>query len=126
MLKARRPRRTLDTSKALERLFGNRKHKPCAYCGKRLTLQTATFDHVKAFSQGGYDKTKNGAIACRPCNRRKGAMTREQFLKLPARRTLPVGDTERERVAPNNKQPPKGGAAVSRIQPSRQDRRSTG
>ncbi len=73
--------RAMKTGDALRRLFGNRKHKPCAYCGKRLTLSTATFDHVKALSQGGYDKTRNGAIACSACNSRKGSMGRDEFVK---------------------------------------------
>jgi 5-methylcytosine-specific restriction endonuclease McrA len=73
--------RSMSTTSAIHRLFGNRKRRPCAYCGTRLTAAEATFDHVKALSQGGYDKTRNGAIACHQCNRRKGAMSREAFLK---------------------------------------------
>lgn len=78
-------RRTMSTSGAVNRLFGNRKHRPCAYCGKRLTRAMATFDHVKALSQGGYDKTKNGAIACGQCNSRKGSMSADEFRKTGAR-----------------------------------------
>jgi 5-methylcytosine-specific restriction endonuclease McrA len=74
--------RAMSTTSAVRRLFGNRKRRPCAYCGKALTASEATFDHVKALSQGGYDKTKNGAIACGPCNRRKGSMSREAFLAV--------------------------------------------
>jgi 5-methylcytosine-specific restriction endonuclease McrA len=73
--------RAMSTTGAVKRLFGNRKRRPCAYCGAMLTQAEATFDHVKALSQGGYDKTRNGAIACHPCNRRKGAMSREEYLK---------------------------------------------
>lgn len=74
--------RGMKTRGALKRLFDGRKHRPCVYCGKRLSLETASFDHVKALSQGGYDKTRNGAISCRPCNQRKGSMSREQFVNL--------------------------------------------
>jgi 5-methylcytosine-specific restriction endonuclease McrA len=81
--KTRDQRRTMRTGPALDRLFGNRKHRPCAYCGKRLSRQTATFDHVKPLSGGGYDKTKNGAIACRQCNGAKGSKSVEQFKGAP-------------------------------------------
>jgi 5-methylcytosine-specific restriction endonuclease McrA len=74
-------RRTMKTSGALRRLFDGRKHRPCAYCGCRLSLGVATFDHVRALSKGGYDKTRNGAIACRSCNGRKGAKSKDQFMK---------------------------------------------
>lgn len=77
-------RRAMKTSGALGRLFGNRKRRPCKYCGKALTIDQATFDHVKALSQGGYDKTRNGAIACASCNSRKGSMSVDAFMKLRA------------------------------------------
>lgn len=77
-------RRTMSTSAALKRLFGNRKRRPCAYCGASLMIEQASFDHVVALSQGGYDKTRNGAISCNPCNSRKGSMSREAFMKLLA------------------------------------------
>jgi 5-methylcytosine-specific restriction endonuclease McrA len=72
--------RSMSTTSAIHRLFGNRKRRPCAYCGAKLTAAEATFDHVKALSQGGYDKTRNGAIACHKCNRAKGSKSVEQFL----------------------------------------------
>ena len=75
-------RRTLNTRQALQGLFGNRKHKPCSYCGKMLSIETATFDHVRALSAGGYDKRKNGAIACHQCNQQKRSMSAEQFRNL--------------------------------------------
>jgi 5-methylcytosine-specific restriction endonuclease McrA len=84
--KKNRNRRTLNTRQALEHLFKGRKHRPCRYaefCGQhKLTLATASFDHIVPLSQGGYDKTSNGAITCRACNARKGSMTHEQFVKL--------------------------------------------
>lgn len=79
--KKARNRRTLKTGAAKRRLFGGRKHRPCAYCGARLSIESATFDHVKALSQGGYDKTKNGVLACRSCNSAKGSMTADAFRK---------------------------------------------
>jgi len=77
----RKKSRPMNTLPAKRRLFGGRKHRPCAYCGKTLSLDTATFDHVVPLSKGGYDKTKNGALACRKCNTRKGVKSAEEFLK---------------------------------------------
>jgi 5-methylcytosine-specific restriction endonuclease McrA len=76
--------RSMKTSGALKRLFGSRKHRPCAYCGKTLSLGSASCDHVVALSQGGYDKTSNGAVSCRSCNSRKGSMSADAFRKLLA------------------------------------------
>ena len=63
-------------------MFGDRSRKPCAYCGIKLTIENATFDHVRPLSNGGYDKRKNGVIACKSCNRRKGSMSAEKFREL--------------------------------------------
>jgi len=77
--KKKKLRRKMSTKGAISRIFSGRKSKPCAYCGKRLTMATATFDHVKPLSKGGYDKTKNGVVACQSCNSRKGSMPPEIF-----------------------------------------------
>lgn len=79
--KKKRNRRS-NTSGMLDQLFGTRAKRPCAYCGRVLQRHQATFDHVRALSQGGYDKTRNGAIACGACNNAKGSLSREEFLKL--------------------------------------------
>jgi 5-methylcytosine-specific restriction endonuclease McrA len=75
-------RNGMNTRAAKRRLFGNRASRPCHYCGKRLTLDTATFDHVRALSRGGYDKTSNGALACGKCNSQKGSMSAGEFFDL--------------------------------------------
>ena len=79
--KHKRNRRTLNTGLVLRGMFGDRKRRPCRYCGKQLTLEQATFDHVQPLSEGGYDKRKNGAIACRECNGRKGRMSAADFVQ---------------------------------------------
>lgn len=66
--------------KTKRQMFGKRKRKPCYYCGRTLTLDTATFDHVIPRSDGGYDKKKNGVIACGYCNNKKGSMSVSEFL----------------------------------------------
>lgn len=43
----------------------------CAYCGKRLTLGTATKDHVIPESKGGKTNMLNLVAACKKCNNLK-------------------------------------------------------
>lgn len=50
----------------------------CAYCGEKdVPLEV---DHVHARSRGGSDRVSNLAIACVPCNRKKGSQPVEHFL----------------------------------------------
>lgn len=44
----------------------------CAYCGVELDATTATLDHVIPRSRGGVDGMENAALACAPCNEKKG------------------------------------------------------
>lgn len=43
----------------------------CQYCGKRLTMDELTFDHVLPRSAGGKTNFENIVSACVPCNARK-------------------------------------------------------
>jgi len=48
----------------------------CEYCGDDTTLKSGTGksmegDHIKSWSKGGETDDKNGASACRDCNREK-------------------------------------------------------
>lgn len=45
----------------------------CVYCGVRVTIDTATIDHVHPHSKGGLTDWINCRIACSTCNRRKGS-----------------------------------------------------
>lgn len=49
-----------------------RDHAECAYCGKGLTVQEVTMDHVVAESKGGLRCWDNIVAACNSCNSRKG------------------------------------------------------
>lgn len=62
-------------------LFDGKLSAKCEYCRKRITRETATFDHVTPQSAGGYHKQKNGALACRRCNSLKGSMAKGTFLQ---------------------------------------------
>jgi 5-methylcytosine-specific restriction endonuclease McrA len=51
----------------------------CAYCGKKdVPLQ---IEHIQPRSRGGTDRVSNLAIACEPCNTRKGNRPIADFLK---------------------------------------------
>ena len=50
----------------------------CAYCGtKKKPLQ---IDHIHPKARGGSDRVSNLALACEPCNQKKGALPVERFL----------------------------------------------
>ncbi len=55
-----------------------RDHGRCQYCGRALSRQEATFDHVVPRAQGGGTGWNNIVIACVPCNQKKGGRTPEQ------------------------------------------------
>ncbi len=50
----------------------------CQYCGMSLGLNNSTVDHVIPRSQGGGTSWDNVALACHPCNRKKGGRTPKQ------------------------------------------------
>ncbi len=47
----------------------------CAYCGRRLSMNTVTKDHVMPRSRGGQDTMGNVVAACLPCNGTKANKT---------------------------------------------------
>jgi 5-methylcytosine-specific restriction endonuclease McrA len=51
--------------------FRGRTKLPCRYCGRMLTREEATVDHVRPRSKGGSNKPQNFRIACAPCNKDK-------------------------------------------------------
>jgi 5-methylcytosine-specific restriction endonuclease McrA len=69
------------TTRLKKSMFGKKQTMPCEYCGRTLTMQTATFDHVTPVSKGGYTKKKNGALACRTCNQMKGSLNKGEFFQ---------------------------------------------
>jgi 5-methylcytosine-specific restriction endonuclease McrA len=63
----------------------------CQYCGRKLALRELTYDHVVPRAQGGKTTWENIAMACYPCNGRKGHRRPEQAgMRL---RKLPVAPT---------------------------------
>lgn len=43
----------------------------CKYCGKRLAIEKATFDHVVPKCLGGAGAQTNLVVSCGPCNFKK-------------------------------------------------------
>jgi 5-methylcytosine-specific restriction endonuclease McrA len=75
----------------------------CAYCGKTgIPLQV---EHIQPRSRGGTDRISNLALACEPCNRRKGNRAIEVFLKTKPEVLA--------RIQQQVKQPLRGAAAVN-------------
>ena len=77
----------------------------CQYCGKKVTRDEATFEHVAPRAQGGTTRWENVVIACLPCNQRKGNRTPvEAGMKLLSRPTRPTG-TSGQLQLPRGKMP---------------------
>jgi len=61
----------------------------CQYCGKHMSSQNCTIDHVVPQCQGGLSTWDNCVIACVSCNVRKGGRTPKQaqmkLLKIPVK-----------------------------------------
>lgn len=50
----------------------------CQYCSKKVTIGTATIDHVIPKSRGGGHTWENLVIACSKCNGKKGSRLLEE------------------------------------------------
>lgn len=62
-------------------------HRGCAYCGKELTLDTYTLDHILARKHGGDNSWHNLIAACKQCNQKKADKLLENsgmHLRYPA------------------------------------------
>jgi len=58
----------------------------CQYCGRELSIHTATVDHIVPVSRGGRKVWSNVVAACKPCNGRKGNRTPAEAHMLPRTR----------------------------------------
>jgi hypothetical protein len=55
----------------------------CRYCGKELTFDESTLDHVHPSSRGCEDEETNCVICCDLCNKHKGNMLLADWKKTP-------------------------------------------
>ena len=65
----RRKKRSPETRKMLYHKFDGR----CQLCGKKLTLENMTLDHIIPLVKGGLTTEDNLQTLCWRCNRSKGA-----------------------------------------------------
>lgn len=70
--KLERQRNREKTKAMREQMLRDTRIIRCHYCGKMLTADLATIDHVKPISKGGLTERRNCVWACSPCNHRKG------------------------------------------------------
>ncbi len=57
-------------------LWNSDSSKACKSCGKNLTWENFTIDHIKPHALGGASVLTNAALMCRNCNSKKGKRTR--------------------------------------------------
>lgn len=63
----------------------------CRYCGKRLTTDELTWDHVLPRARGGKTEWENVVTCCIKCNRKKGGRTpSEASMALIKKPSIPV------------------------------------
>lgn len=53
-------------------LWHTSEDKCCVSCGRKLTWENFTIDHIKPYSKGGKTCVQNGALMCQSCNSKKG------------------------------------------------------
>ena len=70
---------------ALQEIAGNRKNVfirdggQCQYCGKKVTLNSFTFDHVIPRCRGGRSVWENIVVSCLRCNGQKGRKSAKDY-----------------------------------------------
>lgn len=65
------------TASDLLMLLGDKPH--CFWCGKKITPAVLNFDHTIPLARGGKWTLDNMAPICGGCNRKKGALTAQEF-----------------------------------------------
>lgn len=62
----------------------------CAYCGRRISYNSATYDHVVPRSRGGLNELQNKVLTCEPCNIAKADELPSAFEIAAAKRIYEV------------------------------------
>ena len=68
-----------------KRTILSRDNYTCQYCARKLSLTSATLDHVIPRSKGGKTNFGNIVASCSPCNKKKGDKLSPKPLKAPRR-----------------------------------------
>ena len=53
----------------------------CVLCGRKITYNNMTMDHIKPLAMGGEDSVENLQCTCSACNLFKGSVLPEDFLE---------------------------------------------
>ena len=83
----RRPRNARERN-LLIRSIAERDGWVCMYCGRVLTPETATVEHIVPLAGNGLDSLRNLTLACASCNNEAGHLSARQKLDLAMRRRL--------------------------------------
>lgn len=62
----------------------------CTYCGKLLSIGTATIEHVISLTRGGSDCINNMVLACEQCNNEAGHLNIRRKIELILRKRRPL------------------------------------
>lgn len=72
--KTRRETKSAARRRGLVESLAARDGWACMYCGKALSVENATIEHIVPLSGGGRDSIFNMSLACRACNHAVGNM----------------------------------------------------
>ncbi|EGT3606903.1 HNH endonuclease [Clostridium perfringens] len=62
------------------------KSNTCCYCGKKLTFEERTVDHIQPINRGGETVLENLVVCCEGCNTEKGDMTLQEYIEYKNRK----------------------------------------
>lgn len=77
--KKKRKKTPLKQSRAKTKILHELQSGLCFYCGKSVSLESATKDHRVPISKGGSNEMSNLVMACPRCNIAKGSKSEEEF-----------------------------------------------
>lgn len=63
----------------------NQSNGRCAICGKKLSIEEMTVDHIKPVAAGGNNAMENLQCCCKTCNFIKGNLLQEEFYSAMSR-----------------------------------------
>jgi len=70
-------------SRFRKRILYNRDNWSCQYCGKKLSYNSVTIDHIMPKCMGGKTTWRNCVVCCKICNRNKGSkLLQDSSMKL--------------------------------------------
>lgn len=58
----------------------------CCYCGKELTFEERTVDHIQPINRGGETLLENLVVCCEKCNTEKSDMTLQEYIEYKNRK----------------------------------------